>query len=191
MLPKGSREQRLGESGSKDTEKPRSAVPQNKTPPSTPIEFMFVNESTNDPPEYKAARRNLSKVRSHARTFGARNYKQRQASGRTTETTEPKTLQARGVGGEASKSIARHAPSYTWMHHSTYSNEESEFHLKPFKPSSFPKARVKGGAREKWHGSLPSPREILGAGRVDPFFTYPIQTLDRDVHELMDIGKHP
>ncbi|KAE9374855.1 hypothetical protein N431DRAFT_405887 [Stipitochalara longipes BDJ] len=39
----------------------------------------------------------------------------------------------------------------------------------------------------RWNGSLPSPRELLGAGRVDPFLSYPTRTPDLDVPELLDV----
>ena len=35
----------------------------------------------------------------------------------------------------------------------------------------------------------PSPLEILGAGRVDPFLTYPIENPDSSLPELMDYGE--
>jgi hypothetical protein len=36
-----------------------------------------------------------------------------------------------------------------------------------------------------------SPVEILGAGRVDPFLSYPVEKPDRYLHELIDLGKSP
>jgi hypothetical protein len=35
----------------------------------------------------------------------------------------------------------------------------------------------------------PSPLEILGADRVDPFLSYPVEKPDRSLHELMDFSK--
>ena len=34
-----------------------------------------------------------------------------------------------------------------------------------------------------------SPLELLGAGRVDPFWSYPVENADNSLHELMDFGK--
>jgi hypothetical protein len=36
---------------------------------------------------------------------------------------------------------------------------------------------------------LHSPVEILGAGRIDPFLTYPLKKQDRWVHELIDLSE--
>jgi hypothetical protein len=36
-----------------------------------------------------------------------------------------------------------------------------------------------------------SPLEILGAGRVDPFWSYPVEKPESSLHELMDFGKVP
>jgi hypothetical protein len=46
--------------------------------------------------------------------------------------------------------------------------------------------------RRVWRTPLElSPVEILGAGRVDPFLTYPVEKPDHSLHELMDLGKPP
>jgi len=43
--------------------------------------------------------------------------------------------------------------------------------------------------RKHKSSDLCSPVELLGSGRVDPFLSYPIENIDRPVHELMDHGK--
>jgi hypothetical protein len=46
--------------------------------------------------------------------------------------------------------------------------------------------------RQVWKSALElSPIEILRAGRVDPFLSYPIEKPDRSLHELIDLGKSP
>jgi hypothetical protein len=34
-----------------------------------------------------------------------------------------------------------------------------------------------------------SPLEVLGAGRVDPFLSYPVEDADKSLHEVMDLSK--
>jgi hypothetical protein len=44
--------------------------------------------------------------------------------------------------------------------------------------------------RQGFEGELKlSPLEILGAGRVDPFLSYPVEKPESSLHELMDFGK--
>ena len=56
------------------------------------------------------------------------------------------------------------------------------------------KTNQKGKAttRHEWEVSREqSPLEFLGAGRVDPFSSYPVEKPDRAMHELMDLSKLP
>jgi len=51
--------------------------------------------------------------------------------------------------------------------------------------------RERGGSmvptvRQSRNGMLPSPCELLGAGKVDPFLSYPIERPSPNVHELVD-----
>jgi hypothetical protein len=39
------------------------------------------------------------------------------------------------------------------------------------------------------HSSGPSPLGLLGAGRIDPFLSYPVENPNRILHELIDISK--
>jgi hypothetical protein len=43
--------------------------------------------------------------------------------------------------------------------------------------------------RRPRNSSHPSPRGLLGAGRVDPFLSYPVERPDPDIHELVDLCK--
>lgn len=43
--------------------------------------------------------------------------------------------------------------------------------------------------RQPWNSSPLSPRGLLGAGRVDPFLSYPVKRPDTDIHELVDLCK--
>jgi hypothetical protein len=50
-------------------------------------------------------------------------------------------------------------------------------------------ARMNVTSRQQLLGALPSPCGLLGAGRVDPFMVFPLESSDPDVHELIDLGE--
>ena len=169
--------------------------------PDQDFRFVFVKEYGTDQPEYKATGKTLSKVRSHARTYAARNFKQRHKIGQKGDSTEVKLLAPQVIETHNSNFVPLHN-SYQSSRLDTSVSQDPDLDLDN---DIYHESRGENGLAirqrvrvkqnrlittiQRRNGSLPNPRELLGAGRVDPFLSYPLEFPDHDVHELLDVGK--
>jgi hypothetical protein len=176
------------------------SIPPHKPNPTT--SFMFVNE-TSDSPAYKVGDR--QHIRSFVRKHSARQFKETHKTGWKKGATEQnwKPL-ATAIGsnqtlvvesttahpvinvlGATVRDVRSNLPSYC----EAYGGQGNYRRLnKRSRQKSMNMILGKQGLRRLLE---PSPLEILGAGRIDPFSSYPVEKPDRSLSELMDYGKSP
>jgi len=164
------------------------------------FQFVFVKEYATDSPEYKATGKTLSKVRSRARTYAARNFKQRHKIGQKTDSTKVKLLAPQEIETHGFRFLPPHKTCHSSnLDTSAFQDpglEDNDIYFESRGENSLAisqRIRAKQNRMittiQQRNGSLPSPRELLGAGRVDPFMSYPTETPDYGIHELLDVGE--